>query len=106
MQPGWIAFIAAALCGPVCAVPARAETIKVEIQNLVNIPATVTAKVGDTIVWDNKDVLQHTATATDGSWNVLLPPKKSGSIVVTKAGTFEYFCKFHPNMKGKVVVMP
>jgi plastocyanin len=106
MQPGRIAFIAAAFCGLVRAVPAQAETIKVEIQNLVYIPATVTAKVGDTIVWDNKDVLQHTATATDGSWNVLLPPKKTGSLIVKKTGTFDYFCKFHPNMKGKVVVTP
>ena len=106
MQPGRIVFIAAALCGVVCAVPARADTIKVEIKNLVFTPAEVTAKVGDTIVWDNKDILQHTATATDKTFDVLLPPGKTGSTVVTKAGTFDYFCKFHPNMKGKVIVTP
>jgi plastocyanin len=36
----------------------------------------------------------------------MLPAGKSGSIVVTKAGTFDYICKFHPNMKGKVIVTP
>jgi plastocyanin len=106
MQPGRIAFIAAMLCGAVCAAPARAETIKVEVKNLVFTPAVVTAKAGDRIVWTNKDVLQHTATATDKAFDVMLPPGKSGSIVVTKAGTFDYFCKFHPNMKGKVTVTP
>jgi plastocyanin len=106
MQPGRIAFIAAALCGVVCAVPARADTIKVEIKNLVFTPAEVTAKVGDTIVWDNKDILQHTATATDKAFDVMLPAGKSGSLTVTKAGAFAYFCKFHPNMKGKVTVTP
>jgi plastocyanin len=106
MQPGRIAVIAAALCGIVCAVPARAETIKVEIKNLVFAPIEVTAKVGDTIVWDNQDVFAHTATATDKSFDVMLPPKKSGSLKVTKAGTFDYFCKFHPNMKAKVTVTP
>ena len=106
MHPGRIALIAAALCGVVCAVPAQAATIRVEIKNLVNIPATVNAKVGDTIVWDNKDILQHTATATDKTFDVLLPPGKTGSTVVTKVGTFDYFCKFHPNMKGRVTVTP
>ena len=106
MQPGRIALIAAALCGVVCAVPARAGTIKVDVQNLVFSPAEVTAKLGDTIVWTNKDVLQHTATATDKSFDVMLPPGKTGSTVVTKVGTFDYFCKFHPNMKGKVTVTP
>ena len=66
----------------------------------------MTAKVGDTIEWDNKDVLQHTATAVDNSWNVLLPPHKKGSMVVTKAGTFDYYCKLHPNMQGKLTVTP
>ncbi len=36
----------------------------------------------------------------------MLPPNKTGSIVVKKAGTFDYFCKFHPNMKGKMTVTP
>jgi plastocyanin len=89
----------------VCAVPAHAATVTVVIDKLVFTPE-VTAKVGDTIEWDNRDILQHTATAKDGSWNVLLPPHKKGSIVVTKAGTFDYYCKFHPNMKGKLVVTP
>ena len=106
MRPGRSTFFAAVLCGLVCAVPARAATIKVEVKNLVFTPAVVTAKAGDTIVWTNKDVLQHTATATGGGFDVMLPPGKSGSAVVTKAGTFDYFCKFHPNMKGKVTVTP
>ena len=66
----------------------------------------MTAKVGDTIRWDNKDFVAHTATATDKSFDVMLPPGKTGSTVVTKVGTFDYFCKFHPNMKGKVTVTP
>ena len=79
---------------------------KLSIDKLVYTPAEVTAKVGDTIEWDNKDFLEHTATATDRRWNVLLPPKKNGSMVVTKAGTFDYFCKLHPNMKAKLTVTP
>jgi plastocyanin len=105
MRPGRLAFIAIALSG-VAAVPAQAATIEVVMQNLVVKPLEVTAKVGDTIRWDNKDFVAHTATATDKSFDVMLPAGKSGSIVVTKAGTFDYICKFHPNMKGKVIVTP
>src|SRR5579884_2915394 len=105
MLPGRIASASLALC-VICAVPAHAATVTVVIDKLAFSPAEVAAKVGDTVEWDNKDILQHTATAKDGSWNVLLAPKKKGSVVVTKAGTFDYFCKFHPNMKGKLTVTP
>jgi plastocyanin len=105
MQPGRITLAAAALCG-LLAAPARAETIRIEVKNLGYSPAEVTARAGDTIVWDNKDVLQHTATATDKTFEVMLPPGKSGSLRVTKAGIFAYFCKFHPNMKAKLTVKP
>jgi plastocyanin len=37
---------------------------------------------------------------------VLLPPQKKGSMVVTKAGTFDYYCRLRPNMKGKLTVTP
>lgn len=106
MRPGRSAFIAAVLCGIVCTVPAQADTIKVEIKNLAFAPIEVKAKVGDTIVWDNHDVFAHTATANDKAFDVMLPPKESGSLIVKTAGTFDYFCKFHPNMKGSVTVTP
>lgn len=105
MRPGRTALLAIALCG-FAAVPAQAATIDIVMQNLVVKPVEVTAKVGDTIRWDNKDFVAHTATATDKSFDVMLPPGKTGSTVVTKVGTFDYFCKFHPNMKGKVTVTP
>jgi plastocyanin len=106
MQPGRTTLAAAVICGVICVVPAQAATITITVKDLVFMPAAAAAKVGDTIVWDNKDVLQHTATATDKMFDVLLPPGKSGRFVVKKAGTFDYFCKFHPNMKAKVTVTP
>ena len=105
MQPGRVLLIAAALCGP-AAVPAAAATVEIGMNNLDFVPAQATAKVGDTIVFNNTDILQHTATARNGDWNVVLPPHKKGSIVVSKAGTFDYYCKYHPNMKGTLTVTP
>jgi plastocyanin len=87
-------------------VPAQAETIQITIQNLVNTPAEVSAKVGDTIEWINKDILAHTATARNGDWDVMIGPNKTAQVVLKKAGAVDYYCKFHPNMTGRLSVAP
>jgi plastocyanin len=87
-------------------VSAYAETKQVIIDKLVFSPNEVNAKVGDTIVWDNKDILAHTATASNKDWDVMIGSKQTVSLVLKNAGSIDYFCKFHPNMKGRVVVAP
>ncbi len=105
MTPGRISLAAFVALG-LLSVPARAETIQVIIDKLVFAPIDVNAKVGDTVEWVNKDALAHTATATNNDWNVMIAPKQTGKLVLKKPGTIEYFCKFHPNMKGRVIVAP
>ena len=87
------------------AVPAHAETIIVTIEKMAFSPTEISAKAGDTIEWVNKDAFAHTATV-QGSWEVMLPVKKSGSITFNKAETIDYFCRSHPNMKGRITVSP
>ena len=82
---------------------AQAETIQITIDKMVSSPADIEAKAGDTIEWVNNDILAHTATVK-GGFDVMLPPKKSASLVEEKAGTIDYYCRFHPNMKGRITV--
>jgi plastocyanin len=103
MMPKRQLWIALALT--IVAAPVKAETIQVTIDKLVFSPVTVEAKVGDTIEWVNKDVFAHTATVK-GGWDVMIPPKKSGSLRLKAAGAVNYFCRFHPNMKGSITVAP
>jgi plastocyanin len=103
---GRLCSIAIALVFAAMAVPAHAATIEITMENLVISPAEVTAKVGDTIQWINKDVFAHTATAKNGDFDVTLPPKKSATSVVKKAGTVDYYCRYHPNMKATLKVEP
>ena len=105
MMPRWTFVIVVALT-LATSVSAHAATIQITMENLVISPAQATAKVGDTIEWINKDVLAHTATARNGDWDVVLPPKKNGTLVLKKAGTIEYYCRFHPNMKATLTVAP
>ena len=102
---GRIGLMAVVLSG-LLSVSAQAETIQVTIDKLVFAPAEVNAKVGDTIEWVNKDALVHTATATNNDWNANIPGNQSGKVVLKKAGAVDYFCKFHPNMKGRITVAP
>ena len=105
MKPGRISLAAFVALG-LLSVPVQAETIQVIVDKLVFVPVDVNAKVGDTVEWVNKDAFAHTATATNGDWNVTLAPKQNGQLVLKKPGTTDYFCKFHPNMKGRVIVAP
>jgi plastocyanin len=105
MTPKWIFPIVAALMVG-ASIPAHAATIQITMENLVISPAEASAKVGDTVEWINKDIFAHTATARNGDWDVTLPPKKTGTLVLKKAGTVEYYCRFHPNMKATLTIAP
>jgi plastocyanin len=57
------------------------------------------------VQWVNKDILAHTATVK-GGWDVMIPAKQTAGTTITAAGEFDYTCRFHPNMKGRIVVSP
>ena len=106
MSPGRTLPIAAVLMLGAISVPAQAATLQIVMDNLVISPAEVSAKVGDTIEWINKDVFAHTATARNGDFDVAMPPKKTVTLVLKKAGTVEYYCRFHPNMRATLTAAP
>ncbi len=99
-----IAVLGIAVLG--MSVPARAATVQITMQDLEIAPAAAAAKVGDTIEWVNKDIFAHTATARNGDWDVTLPPNKTVKLVLKKAGTIDYYCRFHPNMKARLTIAP
>ena len=69
-------------------------------------PVPAELQPGDTIIWQNDDILRHTATARDGSFDIDLPAGASASMVVGEAGEVEFYCRFHPGMKGTLVIGP
>lgn len=105
MTPRWAFPVLAVLLAGI-SVPAQAATLQITMENMVISPAEATAKVGDTVEWINKDVLVHTATARSGDFDVNMPPKKTVTSVLKKAGTIDYYCRFHPNMKAVLTIAP
>ncbi len=84
--------------------PAGPAKIAITISGAAFAPDDVTVHVGDTITWTNKDVVDHTATARNGDWRVVVKAGKSGTVVVKKLGSVDYYCEYHPNMTGHVTV--
>jgi len=100
-----LAVMTALMLGAIV-VPAHAATLQVVMENLEVSPAEVSARVGDTVEWINKDVFAHTATARNGDFDITMPPKKTVTSVLNKAGTVEYYCRYHPNMKAVLKITP
>jgi plastocyanin len=86
--------------------PASAETIRITIDKVTYAPVSISARVGDTIEWSNVDLVAHTSTARDKSFDLMIFPNKKQTLTVKKAGEFDYYCKFHPNMTGHISVKP
>ena len=103
-DPRVLRFSLAAAFTVLLGTSAAAKVIHVDIEKLVFNPKTVTAEVGDTIEWTNHDIVAHTATADDKSWEVVLAARATGSYVIQSAGDISYFCRFHPNMRAMIKV--
>ena len=77
-----------------------------EIINFAYNPAEITVPVGGSVTWTNGDTAPHTATGLDREalQSGTIDPGASFTQTFESAGTIEYFCEFHPNMKGSIVV--
>ena len=61
-------------------------------------------KVGDSIVWVNKDSVPHTVTSRDHSFDLRIGPGQRGRLNLTKAGTFQVYCIYHAPMRATLSV--
>lgn len=83
--------------------PARHQ---VEIRDMAFHPAVLELRRGDTVVWINRDIVPHTASA-EGSvgWDTgTLSQGDSGRFVAEATGEVGYLCGFHPSMRGRLVI--
>ncbi|MGB7259797.1 MAG: cupredoxin domain-containing protein [Pseudolabrys sp.] len=104
MRAGFVFTAALAALSIWNAAPVRAATVQVTIDKVAYAPVDISARVGDTIEWSNKDIVAHTATARDKKWDLMIMPGKKQTLVVKQAGEIDYYCKFHPNMVGHISV--
>lgn len=88
--------------------PASQQTEVIE-QNTVSIsnfsfdPEGISVKAGTEVTFTNNDSVSHTITG-DNFDSGEFEPGESYKKVFDNTGTFDYFCKIHPYMKGEVIV--
>ncbi|MCB8822912.1 cupredoxin domain-containing protein [Microvirga rosea] len=100
-------ILAAVALGMLASPASPAGTIRpILMKDIAFAPKQVTVHVGDTLEWANQDIVAHTATAKDKSWEVNVLPGKNGRVVMKAAGTFDYICRYHPNMTGEIIIEP
>ncbi len=67
------------------------------------MPNTITIQVGETVTFVNADDDEHTATGPEFDTGEM-DPGVSVTITFDEAGSFEFVCQFHPEMRGTVIV--
>jgi plastocyanin len=103
MRAAAIALIAAAGRGSSLA---ESRTLLVEVKDIAFKTPRLVAHVGNTVTWQNSDFLAHTATSKEAGLDVELAPGKQGTARLSKPGAFEYICRYHPNMRARLIVEP
>jgi plastocyanin len=88
------------------AAAAAAEATAVEIKGFAFNPPSITIPAGGSVTWTNQDNAPHTATGIDREalQSGALAFGESYTQTFDTAGSYDYFCEFHANMKGTVVV--
>ncbi|MGL4304520.1 MAG: plastocyanin/azurin family copper-binding protein [Mycobacteriaceae bacterium] len=88
------------------------QALTVEVKNMKYTPASLTVRVGDTVLWRFKDTARHDVVGV-GEATALSPVLQSSLMATgeyrytfTRVGTFSYTCTIHPSMSGTVIVEP
>ena len=103
-SPCFAACGGAVLLGLSTAAGAAPQTYTVVIQKMKFGPLPAQVRKGDSIIWVNRDILRHIATAADHSFDVDLPAGAKGKTLIRKAGTIAFTCRYHPGMRGTLKV--
>ena len=100
----WKVVVGAMLVGVLSVCASRNPVSQqIAISNFAYQPARIVVATGDTIVWQNADVVPLTVTASDRAWD-------SGAVaadavwrfVARTPGRYSYYCVFPPNMQGTI----
>lgn len=76
--------------------------------NMIFTPSQISVSVGSTVTWTNNDNTTHTViddlANVGGPHSGDIAPGATYSYKFTKAGSYQYHCSIHPQMRGTIVV--
>lgn len=85
---------------------AQNTTHYVEIKTMKFVPEVIEVAVGDSIIWTNKDIVEHNVVsrAEKGWKSENLKMNESFAVKIDSHEDVEYLCTLHPVMIGKVKI--
>ena len=84
---------------------AASETVTVRIDGMRFEPASITVKPGTKVTWIHGGSMPHTISGDAGGLrSSTLYRGQKFSHTFDGTGRYDYFCDFHPAMKGSVIV--
>jgi len=82
------------------------DEVKVGMKDIKFVPESVTAKVGQKIVWTNNESVPHNVTAKEGAdfESDTLNEGDTFDYTPAKAGAIAYVCTIHSGQNGSITV--
>jgi plastocyanin len=78
--------------------------VTLEIKSWGFNPDAITIAKGSTATWTNKDGEKHTVTSSGNFDSGDIAAGGSWSYTFNSIGVYEYSCKYHPSITGKITV--
>ena len=101
-----VAVLVGTTLPPVTAADPPSQRHVVEIRDLEFTPKELVAAPGDTITWINYDLVPHTVTANDDSWDSgFVGAQKQWQTVIETDMYASYFCRYHPSMTARLRIV-
>jgi plastocyanin len=98
----FLAIVATSLAG---VSNAAAKTYLIVIEQMRFDPPVLTVHRGDRVMWVNKDLFPHTASAMSKAFDSRkIAPNASWTYVARETGSYPYLCTLHATMHGTVIV--
>lgn len=84
-----------------------ANTTEIAIENSAYQPSLITVQRGTTVTWTNEDTETHTVKSESGQGPDSEPLAQGDTYSYTfeEAGTFNYFCEQHPEVRATIQVV-
>jgi plastocyanin len=96
--------IAALLMCLSAAACSQRATHTIKIEGMKFVPEVLTVSPGDLVVWQNTDLVPHTAVAAPRFDSGPIAPDASFKVTLSQPGEIHYVCTIHPGMAGQILV--
>ena len=86
--------------------PSTPENV-IRIANFTFAPPMLTVHAGSSVTWKNEDDIVHVVKEKNGAFaSDALDTDGTFSQTFSQVGIVDYFCAIHPQMTGRIVVVP